>query len=306
VLQNRILHFIALILLSGFSLSCAIKERAINSAAQVFSNAQQVYLSDGDPELVEAALPFNLKTLEVLLESYPEHQGILLSTSTSFTLYAFAFVEPRADAAEDDDFFLAQRLWARASALYRRGRDYGLRALEVTHPGISEKLSQNPESAVSGLTIQDLDATVWTAAAWGAAISTAKDDPEMTADIAVVGGLLHKALELDENFADGFIHELLMSYELGRFGGSHEQAKHHYERALELSKGKKVSVWLNWAIQACVASQDRQQFNSLLDKVLEFNLEEAPSNRLLNTLAQRKAALLKTRVDDLFLEGGIP
>lgn len=300
-MRHHYLRISALIVLAGLTWSCAIKQRAIQSAMELFSNAQDVYLSDPDPELVEAALPFNLKTLETLLASYPQHQGLLLTASTSFTLYAHAFVEAQADLVESDDYFRAEALRARASKLYRRAKNYGLRALEVRHSGISSRLSQAPDSAVQCLTLEDVPYAVWTAAAWGAAISNTKHDPQMTADIAVVGALLNRCLDLEETFADGFIHELLMSYELGRFGGSVEQARDHYQRALEYSGGEKPSLWLSWALGACVVEQDREQFEVLIDKVLAFDLDSAPSNRLLNTVAQRKAAHLKAHVQDLFL-----
>ena len=53
--------------------------------------------------------------------------------------------------------------------------------------------------------------------------------------------------DLDADFEEGTIHEFLMAYEAGRVGGSIEQARHHYERALELGPSKHPSIWLGWA-----------------------------------------------------------
>ena len=173
-----------------------------------------------------------------------------------------------------------------------------------TTPGIAGRLSATPEDVAAELAVEDVPLTVWTAAALGGAISVAKDDPEATADIGVVGALLERALELDEDFEDGTIHEFLFAYEAGRVGGDLEKARRHYDRALELGPGKKPSIWLSWAESVSVAEQNRQEFLELVDNALAFDTTSHPENRLLNILAQRRARWLKATVDELFLESG--
>jgi predicted anti-sigma-YlaC factor YlaD len=52
-----------------------------------------------------------------------------------------------------------------------------------------------------------------------------------------------------------------------------------------------------------VAEQDRAEFLALLDKALAFDARElAPEYRQANLASQRRAAWLKGRVDELFLE----
>jgi predicted anti-sigma-YlaC factor YlaD len=295
-------HLIVTFVLLTLS-SCSLKKTAVNTMADVFSEGEQVYLSDEDPELIGAALPFNLKTLETLLASNPNHQGLLLSAAASFSLYAYGFVEPEAEQIQDEDFDRAEAIRRRAARLYLRAYHYGLRGLEVTHPGISKRLPREPELGAAPLKTDDVPLAVWTAAALGGAISSSKDDPEATADIAVVGALLHRALELDEDYDDGAIHGFLLTYEAGRVGGSREIMRRHYERALELSRGRRLSIYLSWAEGVSVNEQNRAEFNELLDKVLSFDVDSYPSGRLLNILAQRRARWLKQRIDELFLEG---
>ncbi|MFQ5792625.1 MAG: TRAP transporter TatT component family protein [Acidobacteriota bacterium] len=283
--------------------SCSLKQRAVNTLAEVLGEGQSVYLADDDPELIAAALPFNIKTIETLLASSPNHRGLLLAATTSITLYTYGFVEPEAQRMEDEDFDRAEEVRQRAARLYMRAFHYGVRGLEVAHPGFGDSLPCEPEHTVSALEEHDVPLAVWTAAALGAAIGVAKDDPEMTADIAVVGALLHRAVELDEDFEQGTIHELLLSYEAERVGGSKEKARQHYQRAYELSQGKHCSLWLSWAESMSVAEQNRDEFEELLDRVLSFDVDTHPENRLLNLLAQRRARWLRGRIDELFLEG---
>ncbi len=303
--RNPFLPIVTLGLLMAGA-SCSLKKTAVNTMADVFGEGEQVYLSDEDPELIAAALPFNMKTLETLLASNPEHRGLLTSAAALFSLYANGFVEPEADQIEDEDYDRAEEIRRRSARLYLRGYNYGLRGLEVAHPGFRALLPREPEQAAKELGLDDVPLAVWTAVALGAAISASKDNPEATADIAVVGALLQRALELDEDYDEGAIHGFLLSYEAGRVGGSRDQMRRHYERAIELSSGNRLSVYLSWAEGVSVRDQNRKEFLELLDKILSFDVDSHPSNRLLNILAQRRARWLQGRIDELFLEGEIP
>ena len=294
----------ALLLLS-IAPGCSFKQQAVNSLVEVLSDAELVYLSDEDPQLVAEALPFNLKTIETLLQTSPEHREILLMATKSFSLYAYGFVAPRVDELEYVDFNRSEELRRRAAALYRRAYRYGLRGLEVSHQGIADRLPVDPVAAAQTLAMDDVALTVWTAAALGGMISLSKDDPESTADIAVVGALLERALSLDETFEAGTIHEFLLTYEAARAGGSLDRAREHYQRALQLGEAKKPSIWLSWAESVSVAEQDRDEFLELVEKAMAFDVERYPNNRLLNVLAQRRARWLKETVDELFLESGM-
>ncbi len=283
---------------------CSVKQMAVNSLTDVLGEAQTVYLSDEDPELIADALPYQVKTIETLLVSSPDHRGLLRSATAAIVLYSYGFVEPEADLIEDTDYYRAEEIRGRAARLYMRAYRYGLHGLDVGHPGFAEALPVEPEEAVKVLGPDDLPLAVWTAAALGGGIGAATDDPEFTADIAVVGALLERALELDDTWDGGTIHGFLVSYEAGRMDGSMDKARYHYERALELSDGKRCSIWLGWAESVSVAEQNRAEFEELLERVLAFDVDSYPEGRLLNILAQRRARWLMSRTDDLFLEGG--
>jgi predicted anti-sigma-YlaC factor YlaD len=300
------IHSCYRLLLTGVSLlllssSCSLKKKAVDTLADVLGEAEGVYLSDEDPELIAAALPFNLKTLETLLQSNPDHRGLLLSATKSFVFYTYAFVQPEADIVEEDDFIKAREVRGRAGRLYMRAYRYGLRGLELAHPGFSALLPVEPEEAASQLVLDDVPLAVWTAAALGSAIGASTDNAEATADIAVVGALLHRSLELDEDFEQGTIHEFLVSYEAQTLTGSVQRAQRHYQRALDLSRSMRCGIWLTWAESFSVAAQNREEFVGLIEKVIAFDVGSSPENRLLNILAQRRARWLEGRIDELFL-----
>jgi len=302
---RRVRWFAYILILASF-IGCSLKKRAVDTFVDVLGEAEGVYLSEDDPELIGAALPFNLKTIETLLVSSPDNRSLLLSAAKSFSLYAYGFVEPDAwnlspvkyEALEE-----SERIRKRAAKLYRRGYTYGVRGLEIEHPGIGARLKKAPEAAAGDLELSDVPLAVWTAAALGGAIGLSKDDPESTADVSVIGALLERALALDEDFEEGATHELLMAYESSRTGGSRDKALLHYERALALGRAKSPSIWLGWAERVSVLEQNRREFEELVERSLAFDVEAHPENRLLNLLAQRRARWLKGNADELFLEG---
>ena len=282
---------------------CSVRSMAVNSLADSLSESGSVYASDEDPELVRDALPFALKTFESLLEQAPEHVGLLTATCSGFTQYANGFVEGDAVYIEAVDWEAAERLESRALKLYLRGRDYCLKGLDIGNPGIGERLRLEPERAASELAIEELELLFWTGASWGAAISVGLDRPELVVDLPAVQALMRRALELDEDWNDGAIHEVMISLEAlpEAMGGSPERARGHFERAVELSRGRLAGPYLSLAQGLSVAEGDRAEFERLLETALAIDPQEAPESMLANLLAQRRARFLLDHMDDYFL-----
>jgi predicted anti-sigma-YlaC factor YlaD len=277
---------------------------AVRSAADAFSGGTSgaAWTSEDDPELVRDAVPFGLKTMETLLAQQPQHEGLLSSLASGFTQYAYAFVLSDADAAElAGRSGEAAQLRARAKRLLLRARDYGLRGLEARHPGIRERLLavRGADAALAPLEKRDVAMAYWTAASWALAIAAAKEDVALVAELPVPGALVARALQLDEPWSAGALHEFLVSYEGAR--GDADAAKRHYERALALGMNKKLGPHVSYAEAVLVAAQDREGFVKVLEGVVSADVDAAPENRLANVLAQRRARQLLAHADDLFL-----
>jgi predicted anti-sigma-YlaC factor YlaD len=265
--------------------ACAMREYVVNRVGDAVAAGGAAFASDDDPELVRAAAPFSLKLTESLLEDSPRHRGLLLAATRGFTQYAYAFVQQDADMAEDRELERAKRLQARARALYRRARDYGLRGLAVA-----------PE---------DVALNYWTGAAWASLIALSKDVPETIAELPRVQALMQRALELDESFDRGAIHVFLIGYEMARPDAGADaatRARRHFERAVELSRGDDAAPFVALAETVCVAQQRRSEFEQLLGRALRIEPDRRPESRLANLVVQRRARWLLSRVDRLFLE----
>ncbi len=293
---------LATVLLALALPACSIKKVAVNKVGDALANSGSTYASDDDPELIRAAVPFGLKTYESLLAESPRHKGLLYASASGFTQYAFAFVQQDADFAEAQDLAKATALRAQAGKLYIRARDYGLRGLDVYLSGFSDRLRADPTAALAGATKKQVPLLYWTAAPWAAAMSLAKNDSALTADQHLVEAMMRRALILDEGYELGAIHDFFISYESGRAGGSIAKAREHLERALALSQGRRAWPYVTFAESADVSTQDRKEFEKLLNEALAVDVNKDPDQRLSNLIAQRRARWLLSRTDELFVE----
>jgi predicted anti-sigma-YlaC factor YlaD len=282
---------------------CSLRTMAVNAVLPTLVNPA-VYLSEEDPELVRDSLPFLLKTIESIIEAEPARQDVLLFANTGFVLYANAFLQADAAIAEWDDYDLALELNERARRMYLRARDYGLRNVEVDHPGITARLRSDPEAAVTVFEVEDVESVYYLGGAWMLAISLGLDRPALVADLPAARALLDRALELDESFERGALHAAFVTLEsVGEaMGGSYVRAREHFDRAVELSDGQDAGPYLALASGVSVAEENREEFRELLETAISIDPDDAPANRLLNLIAQKRARVLLDHIDDLFFE----
>ena len=284
---------------------CAVKQLAISKLGDTLAESGSVYASDNDIELIGEALPFSLKTIEGLLAEVPEHEGLLLTAASGFTQYSYVYVDYEAFEIEQTQPQKAQELRQRATKLYLRGRSYALRAIELKQENFIAGLRQNPDTTLSVFSKQDIPVLYWLAMSWAAAIAMDKSDMEMVADLNLIEPIILKCLELDEGYDGGALHAFLISYDGGRStlqGGGVEKARLHFERAEELSGDSRVGPLVSLAESVSVSEQNRSEFEQLLNRVLDFDVDVHLQTRLANLVAQRRARLLLSRTDDLFLE----
>jgi predicted anti-sigma-YlaC factor YlaD len=301
----RVLALATVLLVGIFSSGCSFKQIAINKLGDVVSKEGTAYGSDDDPELVKGAVPFGLKLMESLLLESPRHKGLLLAACRGFTQYGYAFVQQEADEIEEKDVEKAMEMRARARRLYLRARNYGLRGLEGVLPGFERTARNNPRKSVQGLKSGDVPLIFWTAVSWAAAISVTKDDSNLIADLPVIEALIDRALELDEGFDDGAIHSFLIAYEMNRetaSGDPEERARRHFKKAMAFSGGKLCGPLVTLAESISLAKQDKTEFRTLLQQAVAIDLDAKPEWRLANTLTQRRARWLLSRMDKLFVD----
>ena len=284
---------------------CSVKKVAINSLGNALAKSSSTsFASDNDPELVEDAVPFALKLIESLIAEAPRHRGLLTSASSGFTEYAYAFLQQKAEFIEAQDLSRATELRARAKKLYLRGLDYGLRGLEVDFPGFRDRLKLDPDAILAKTTRKHVPLLYWTGSAWAAAFAIDKADSELSIDQPLMEKMMRRALALDEGWEMGSIHDFLISWEAGHAstGGSYERARQHFDRAVALSKGLRAAPYLSFAESVSVGTQNKKEFQDILNTALKIDVNRAPDQRLSNVIMQRRATWLLAHVDELFTE----
>ena len=107
---------------------------------------------------------------------------------------------------------------------------------------------------------------------------------------------------LDETYQDGGAHlylGVLNTFLPPALGGKPDEGKQHFERAIELSRGKNLIIKVIYARQYARLLFKRQLHDRLLKEVLNAK-PNIPGYTLLNTLAQEQAKELLNSADEYF------
>ena len=294
--------FAVLALSVAFS-GCSIKKMAINTFGNALADSGSSFATDDDPELVAAAVPFGLKTIEGLLVQSPRHKGLLLAACSGFTQYAYAFVQQEADYIEAQDLGRATAQRARAKKLFLRAVGYGMRGFEVEFPGFREQLRKDLDGTLAKTTRKHVPLIYYTAAAWAAAFAIDVADSDLSVQQTTIEMMMRRALALDQTWGQGSLHDFFISWEAAHVsaGGSYEKAAEHFARSKQLGGGLRVSPLVSYAESVLVSQQKKAEFERLLNDALQIDISKAaPENNLANVIAQRRARWLLSRVDELF------
>jgi predicted anti-sigma-YlaC factor YlaD len=142
----------------------------------------------------------------------------------------------------------------------------------------------------------------WNAVALGLAISVSKNDAAMLARLPEVEALLDRALALDESWQEGTLHDFELIFAGAKPGKpDFDRIEKHFQRALELSQGKRAGLYVTYAEAVSVPKQDRASFRSALEKALAVDPDKYETVRLQNLVARRRAQWLLERTDELIL-----
>jgi len=301
-----------LILMVGFACSCSIKKMAMNQVANALTapGGSTVFTGDNDPEFVAQALPFAIKMYESLMVSMPWHHGLRLQTGSLYIMYANGFLQTPASMMIEEEYENQETLLRRAKNLYLRGRDMILEALESKYPGFRKNLDSDKfKEAFAKTKKDDIPYLYWSAAGWLGAFAIEPLDMKLGMTVKRAKAMMDRVYQLDPNYDRGAIHDFYVLYYgsmPSNLGGDFAKAREHFKKAIEISGGKNPSPYLSLATSVVVSEQNLDEFNTLLKKVLEINVDDDPNNRLANILNQRKAKWLLAHADNFFLEAPKP
>lgn len=251
----------------------------------------EAFNEESDLEIARTALASNLKLIEALIKGDPDNEKMLLFASQGYSAYALSFVED--DSVE------------RARALYIRGRDFALRVLRKDE-AFRASVDGDVESfakAVSALDDAAVPAAFWAAFGWGSYINISRMEISALADLPKVSTMM----EFVRRRRPGFYYsgaELYLGSVMGSLppmlGGRPEASKEYFDRAIATTSGTFLMAYVYYAKTTAVQIQDQELFTSLLQKVVDFPLDQRPELRMANAVAKVKARRLLARMPDLF------
>ena len=140
------------------------------------------------------------------------------------------------------------------------------------------------------------------AVGWLANLQATSSDWTAVAELPWVQAVLERTLELDETYEHGAVHGylgILDSLRPPALGGKPDIARRHFERAIELSEGRDLSIKVEYARRYARLVFDQELHDRLLTEVLNTPVE-APGFTLFNVLAKQEAQTLLATSKEYF------
>jgi predicted anti-sigma-YlaC factor YlaD len=253
---------------------------------------------------------------ESLLAGNPKHEGLIVTTGSLYVMYANAFVQGPAEMLPSSRFAEREASKQRAERFYIRGSGILNKGLEQKFPGFTWEVffpdQENDSSQITDeqrqqekqrrasrdkylakLKKADVPLIYWTAAATLSAFSlNPLTNVEQGMRIPALITLVTRAYQLDPDFNGGALDDffLLVYGSLPDYmGGNKAEAEKHYKLALEKSEGHAAGPYISYAQAIAQPAQDYETWKACLETALAINVDDYPSKRLENILAQRKA-----------------
>jgi hypothetical protein len=254
-------------------------------AADTLSSA---ILNEDDPELVEAGVPAYLLLVDGLIAQSPDNAALLGAGAQLFALYGSRFAPAE-----------------RSVALTAKARRYGERAICGAHQPACAWDALDYDGFVAALERvggRQIDALYSHAVSWLSHLDATSEDWSAVAELPWVEALLARALALDETYEHGALHAyigILNTLRPPALGGRPEVAREHFERALELSAGRDLSVKVEYAKRYARLVFDQELHDRLLAEVVNAPTE-ARGLTLFNVLARAEALELLASSKEYF------
>lgn len=260
-----------------------------SAAGGMADNLSAAVLNQNDPQTVRDGAPAYLLLLDSFLEGDPDDPALLGAAARLYASYGTVF-------ADDPE---------RARRLTERARGYGSRALcESWEPscGWPEMAFPEFERTLAGLAPRHAGALYSYAVASLAWIRAHSADWGALAELPQMEAVLHRYLEISAGEADAAAYTylgILATLRPPALGGEPEKGKAFFERAIELTGGRDLSIKVEYARGYARMLYERELHDRLLQEVLAAD-PDVPGYTLTNVLAKRDAEELLASADEYF------
>ena len=262
----------------------------VSGAASGFAdNLSLAVLNQDDPETAKAALPSYMVLVDSLIEGSPDDPDMLAAGAEMYASYGAVFA---------DDNVRARRLTAKA-------RRYALTAMCEEFADACEWRSMNYDefvASLSGVGERDADYLYTYGFATLAYMRAHSADTDTLAELPQAEALFEHYLAIAGDEVSPGTHVymgILKTLLPPALGGKPEEAREHFELAIDMSDGKDLSAKVEYARGYAKLLYDRELHDRLLNEVLASD-PHASGLTLTNVIAQQDAAVLLEEADDYF------
>ncbi len=290
--------------------ACSPRTLIVRQMAGLVDTGITAFENDGDLDLMEKAIPANIKLLEAMLANSPDDRQLITLLSRLYGSYAFGFVETRlertlylsqpSDAKEQERDSLKEQV----NRYYEKGLDYALLALEKNVPGASDAFRKVDAIApyLNKLGKKEVAPLFWYGFNLGAWVNRNLDSIRAVSRAHVARAVMERVIELDPAYNHGGAHLFLVAYFGSRppmMGGSQQKARDHYQHVKQIAGDEYLLADLYYARFCLQQQQDREAFVNLIQRIIDH---PAVDNHvaLYNAIAGRRAAIYLSAVDFLF------
>jgi len=285
-----LLRLAGLLIVVGSLVSAAgCSSLASSAAGDLAGDLSAAILNQDDPELVRESLPAYLLLLDSLAASPDATPAVLGAAARLYAAYAVVFV---ADPS-------------RAATLAARARTYGWRAACAAGPvtcDLKGAAYVDLPALLGQVKPAQADALYSAAVGSLAYVRTHSEDWQALADLPRIEAVLKRLLDIGSPAEAGTVNSylgILLTLRPAALGGQPEQGRAYFEKALELTGGRDLSVLVDFARSYARLVYDRELHDALLKQALAADPRQE-GYTLLNTLAQKQASELLASANDYF------
>ena len=260
-----------------------------SAATGVAENLSVAVLNQTDPETVRDGAPAYMLLLDSFLEESPDDPELLSAAANLYASYGSVF-------ADDPD---------RARRLTERARQYASRAVCVSYSESCDWQDMSFDEfewTLAGLEPRHAGAVYSYSIASLAWIRAHSEDWNALAELPQMNALLSRYLDIGGGEMRGSVYTylgILATLRPPSLGGEPEKGREYFERAIELTNGRDLSVKVEYARGYARLLYERELHDRLLHEVMEAD-PDVPGYTLTNVLAQRDAAELLAGADEYF------
>jgi len=280
----RSLRMIVLLLVAAAVTGCANLGGLANQLGDTMAR-------QSDPAVVRDGAPAYLIMADTLAARSPDDAGTQMAAARLYATYAGSFV--------DDP--------ERRRRLSQKGYDYARKALcleleavcealEARYPAFRETLQSAVDDRTSAQTLYRFSA------AWSGWVRARSSDYSALADLSKIEVAFDRVVDVAPEIDHGFAHVylgVLLAQRPKMLGGQPDDARSHFERAIDISSGRNLMAKVQYAEHYARLVGDRELHDRLVREVLEGE-RNAGDLTLSNALAQQRARELKASADRHF------